>query len=145
MPQNKNPDPGDKGNAGDSQWKTGEEMQAGIFKPWMDYWTKAFGGGMAPGLEGPKETPPGMQLYNRWYEYMQEMMSRGLPSEGLGPQAFQKVFESTGVIQKLYALLGDLFQTYNKVVQENDQYSFDAMSGRSSCVGSRSCIQVSFP
>jgi class III poly(R)-hydroxyalkanoic acid synthase PhaE subunit len=130
MPPIENPNPSDQIQESNKQWKTWQEMQAGMFKPWMDFWSKAFGGGMAPQAEAPKGNVPGLQLYQKWLDHMQEMMSRGLPSEGLGPQAFQKVFESSGVIQKLYALLGDLFQTYNKVLQEDGQYSFDSMSGK---------------
>jgi class III poly(R)-hydroxyalkanoic acid synthase PhaE subunit len=112
-------------------------MMTGMFKPWMDFWGRIFSGGQMPGMPVGGGTPadsrqavPGLELYQRWYEYMQEMLSRGVPSEGLGPQAFQKVFESTGLIQKLYALMGDLFQAYSKVVQEDGQYSFEGMTGK---------------
>ncbi|OFW59872.1 MAG: hypothetical protein A2V52_05845 [Actinobacteria bacterium RBG_19FT_COMBO_54_7] len=131
MPPMQNPASDLSGEWG-KQWKTWQEMQAGIFKPWMDFWGQALKGsaGQAPGnLE--EAASGGQQLYQRWFDYMQEMMSGfGLPREGLGPDAFQRLFESAGIIQKLYSLLGDLYQTYSTVVQEDGQYSFDAMTDK---------------
>ena len=131
MPLMQNPASDLSGEWG-KQWKTWQEMQAGIFKPWMDFWGQALKGsaGQAPGnLE--EAASGGQQLYQRWFDYMQEMMSGfGLPREGLGPDAFQRLFESAGIIQKLYSLLGDLYQTYSTVVQEDGQYSFDAMTDK---------------
>jgi len=128
MPAKQNPPSGDWSR----QWKTWQEMQSSFSKPWMDFWGQAFGGGPGQAPSGTQESASGgQQLYNRWFDYMQEMMSGfGLPREGAGPEAFQRLFESAGIIEKLFSMLGELYQTYNRVVQEDGQYSFDSMSGK---------------
>ena len=131
MPPNKGGNQSDLSSELNRQWKTWQETQANIYKPWMDFWGQAFSGWQGQGIRGPQEAvSEGQQPYNRWLDYIQEMMSKfGFPTEGLGPEIFQRLFESAGVLNKLGSLLADLYQTFNKVAREGGQYSFDAMSG----------------
>ena len=86
-------------------WKQWTGMQADIYRGWMEAWTR----GMGTGVGAEEELwPEAKDLYQRWLGYLQEMVSKfSVPTEGVGPETFTKLFQSADVYTKLYSMWMD--------------------------------------
>ena len=106
-------------------WKQWTEMQADIYRGWMEAWTR----GMGTGGQAEEEAwPEAKNFYHRWLGYLQEMVSKfSVPTEGVGPETFMKLFQSADVYTKLYSMWMDMYEGYRKIVAEGEMTDFDAM------------------
>ncbi|MEW6552921.1 MAG: poly(R)-hydroxyalkanoic acid synthase subunit PhaE [Actinomycetota bacterium] len=111
-------------------WKKWQEMQAGMFRDWMGAWSRmaapSRGGG---GEAGSASLPDAMDYYRQWAAYTREMMEKfAVPSQGIGPDTYMKMFQATDVYSRLYAMWMQMFEAYRKAVGEGGEYDFEAVS-----------------
>ena len=120
----------EKAAAWQDMWSKWQEMQAGMFKDWMDAWTRMAGGWGQGGEKGAERSwPDAMDFYRRWMEYIQEMMGKfEVPTHDVGPETFMKMFHTADVYSQLYAMWMRMFDAYRKAVGEGGEYDFEAMS-----------------
>lgn len=106
-------------------WKKWTEMQADIYSGWMQAWTR----GMVMGGESDESSrPEAKDLYRKWLDYLQEMISRfSFPSGGVGPETFMKLFQSADIYTKLYSTWMDMYENYRKLAAEGDMTDLDAL------------------
>lgn len=110
-------------------WKRWQETQADMFKGWMDAWTRVAGGWGQGGEGVERSVPDAMDFYRRWAEYVQEMMGKfSVPAEGIGPEAFMRMFQTADVYSQLYAMWLEMFEAYRKAAGEGGEYDFEAVS-----------------
>ncbi len=110
-------------------WKKWQGMQAGMYTNWMEAWFRMFGMGGDAGDETPAKSWSDAQgFYRRWLEYVQEMMSKfAVPSQGVGPETFMKMFQSADVYTLLYSMWMRMFESYRKIVDDKGVFKPEAM------------------
>jgi len=111
-------------------WRRWQEMQAGMFKEWMGAWGRMAGAPQGGGEESASNTlPDAMDYYRQWTGYLQEMMEKfAVPTQGIGPDTYMKMFQASDVYSQLYAMWMQMFDAYRKAVGEGGEYDFDAVS-----------------
>jgi hypothetical protein len=114
----------------EDMWRTWQSMQADMYKNWMGAWFRTMTGEKGGGEETPdKAWSDALGFYRQWLDYLQEMMGRfGMPTEGVGPDTFMKMFQTADVYSQLYAMWMKMYENYRKVVGEGGEYDFRAMS-----------------
>lgn len=111
-------------------WSKWQDTQADMFKDWMGAWTRMAGGwGQGGEKAAERSWPDAQDFYRRWLEYVQEMMAKfAVPTQGIGPDTFTKMFQTADIYSQLYALWMQMFEAYRKVIGEGGEYDFEAMS-----------------
>lgn len=111
-------------------WKRRTQMQADIYGDWMNAWTRM----ISPvwdveGTPGRKKWTKASDFYRQWNEYAREMMARlSVPTEGLSPETYFKMFESADVYSQLYSMWMDMYERYRELLSEDKELDFEAMS-----------------
>ncbi len=115
-------------------WKRWREWQAESYRLWMEAWgntlSTAFPGWKtASGGEGGKrEAGEATALFRQWMENMRDLMSRfAVPSAGVGPETFRRVFRSAEVYGRLYSLWMDMGEEYARVLRGADGVDPEAL------------------
>jgi class III poly(R)-hydroxyalkanoic acid synthase PhaE subunit len=111
-------------------WRKWQDMQADMFKDWMQAWVRMSGGSKEGGEEGAAwKWPDAQDYYRRWVDYMQELMGRfAVPAQGMGPDTYMKMFQAADVYSQLYAMWMQMFDAYRKAIGEGGEYDFEALS-----------------
>jgi poly[(R)-3-hydroxyalkanoate] polymerase subunit PhaE len=118
----------DKAGTPGNIWDRWPEMQADMFRSWMDAWGRMWGARQGDEAKSGEEArPDAMELYKNWQDGMKEMMERfAIPTEGLGPGTYQRMFQSGDLYARLYSIWRDVYESYRKAVGEGG-YDFETM------------------
>lgn len=109
-------------------WKKWQGMQADMFKTWMQAWGSRAGGWSGGEKTAEKSWPEAKVLYERWLDYIKEIMGRfGVPAEGVGPETYQKMFQSADIYTRLYSMWVGMLESYRRIIGEEGGYDFEAM------------------
>lgn len=111
-------------------WGKWPDMQMEAYRNWMEAWGRMAGGwGKDKGEAVAKTASEARGFYERWMEYLQEMMGKFVvPAEGWGPDTFMRMFQSADVYAQLYRMWMEMFDAYRKAVGEDGEYDFGAVS-----------------
>ncbi len=109
-------------------WKQWQGMQADMLRAWMQAWGRMAGGWSGGEKEAERSWPEAQGFYQRWLDYIQEIMGRfGVPTEGVGPEAYQRMFQSADVYTRLYSMWVGMLESYRRIVGAEGGYDFESM------------------